>query len=404
MPTPVGVYCESAAYGDVILVSNTGLNDSSTEVVVVAGRPITMPNHTVVLLRASSGIVIFNTSAAADALLPARLAAAPAPTPETAAAPTAWTTIVEHLGYGAKSASPAAGTPPLEMLNLTENTVDYAYYVLDVANPVNARTLEVTTCGGEYVYAFADGTELERHVARTARTQHSFSLFRSSVQNISILVAAMGLSTSPSPQSCKGLVKVVAGNTSLTNAGWETRWVFAGEAAQVYTPAGAAAARWAPVASDGGNVPTSWFRTSFDLPQPLPGAAIAVAEGAPPQLAYALDLAGATKGVAWVNGFNIGRYNLELGVCSGPCAPPLHGGACYIWWRNCGLPTQRYYHVPTSLLQPSDNLVVLFEEAAAVPSSGEGPVAPSPPPGAPQLRGTARDLSRVALVALTAHP
>jgi hypothetical protein len=125
-------------------------------------------------------------------------------------------------------------------------------------------------------------------------------------------------------------VRVKAGATDLTNLGWRSSWRFAGEVSEVYTPAGAAAANWLPVDPSGGSVPTSWFKGEFDLPSVPLDVLPAVPAGAPPQLAYALDLAGATKGVVWVNGFNAGRYNLELGECDGPCAPPIHGGQCYI--------------------------------------------------------------------------
>ena len=36
------------------------------------------------------------------------------------------------------------------------------------------------------------------------------------------------------------------------------------------------------------------------------------------------------KGVAYVNGFNIGRYWLTPGQCSGACAPPVKNGHCYM--------------------------------------------------------------------------
>eukprot|EP01047_Picozoa_sp_COSAG01_P040593 COSAG01_NODE_3430_length_6105_cov_6.934565_4_plen_57_part_00 len=53
-------------------------------------------------------------------------------------------------------------------------------------------------------------------------------------------------------------------------------------------------------------------------------------------------------------------------------------------WKGCGEPTQTLYHIPAPILKPKGNLVVLFEETATtVP---------------------ARNLSRVELVALTAHP
>ena len=90
------------------------------------------------------------------------------------------------------------------------------------------------------------------------------------------------------------------------------------------------------------------------------------------------------KGVAYVNGFDIGRYWLEAGTCSGTCAPPVKAGHCYMHWKGCGKPTQTLYHVPNEVLKPKGNLVVLFEETA---NSVQ-----------------ARDLSGVRLRALHEHP
>jgi hypothetical protein len=329
-PTPLGSHCETSTFGSVVFVSNMGLNASATEVVSVPGiGSLLMPNHTVCIF--SAGALVFNTSAAPDALPPTQAVAASASTP-------AWTTIVETLGYGNMSASPAAGAPPLEQLALTRNLVDYMFYALVAPAAINASDLSIATCGGEYVYAFAGGAPLRAlepvdAAARRARVTHDFALPGGGLlaqTSLYVLVSAMGLSTSPSPTSCKGLVRVKAGATDLTNLGWRSSWRFAGEVSEVYTPAGAAAANWLPVDPSGGSVPTSWFKGEFDLPSVPLDVLPAVPAGAPPQLAYALDLAGATKGVVWVNGFNAGRYNLELGECDGPCAPPIHGGQCYI--------------------------------------------------------------------------
>lgn len=403
-PVPIGAFVETATFGGVVFISNKGTLANESQIVSVAGGSWLVPNHTVVIL--NHGALLFNTSAAPD------FAPASTAQPLSAASAPTWVTISESLGFGNNTATAPQGSPPLEMLNLTHSTVDYMYFSLTPASPVNASTLKVNTCGGEYVYVFASSgasTSAARLVSRRP-SEHLFAL-DGGAATIHILVSAMGLSTGPSPKSCKGVVRVVAGSTDLSTEGWTSRWVFHGEVEKIFTPAGAAAAAWTPVASDGGTIPTSWFKTTFDLPPP-PAGALNVLPGAPPQLAYALDLTGATKGVAWVNGFNLGRYNLELGVCNGDCAPPHHGTACYIYWRNCGLPTQRFYHIPTALLQPTGNLIVLFEETATVPVAGQGPAAPSPPPprpGAaarvePAALGTARNLGTVALVALDAHP
>ena len=99
----------------------------------------------------------------------------------------------------------------------------------------------------------------------------------------------------------------------------------------------------------------AWFRASFDLPPTAPNAT---------QTSFALDLSTMNKGVAYVNGFNIGRYWLKPGQCSGACAPPIKSGHCYMHWKGCDRPTQTLYHVPNEVLRPTDNLVVLFEETA----------------------------------------
>ena len=104
----------------------------------------------------------------------------------------------------------------------------------------------------------------------------------------------------------------------------------------------------------------------------------------PTQTSFALDLSTMNKGVAYVNGFDIGRYWLEAGTCSGTCAPPVKSGHCYMHWKGCGKPTQTLYHVPNEVLKPKGNLVVLFEETA---NSVQ-----------------ARDLSGVRLRALHEHP
>lgn len=89
------------------------------------------------------------------------------------------------------------------------------------------------------------------------------------------------------------------------------------------------------------------------------------------------------KGVAFVNGFELGRYWLKNGTCSGECAPPIKNGHCYMHWSGCDEPTQTLYHIPLPVLKPAGNLVVLFEETASV---------------AP------RDVQKVQLLELQNHP
>jgi hypothetical protein len=89
-----------------------------------------------------------------------------------------------------------------------------------------------------------------------------------------------------------------------------------------------------------------------------------------------VDLLGLNKGVAWVNGNNLGRYwpsyvAAEMGGCHrcdyrGKFTAEGGGQKCL---TGCNEPSQRFYHVPRSFLKPGEpNTVILFEEAGGDPS------------------------------------
>jgi hypothetical protein len=159
------------------------------------------------------------------------------------------------------------------------------------------------------------------------------------------------------------------------------------------TPLAPPSVAWTPAAAlkpSEAEATATWFRTTLDAPPRPQRAESRRADDAAaepyPQLAYALDLSSMNKGVAYLNGFHLGRYWLIKGKGEG-CAPPHHGPLCYMHFRHSNEPTQYLYHVPTSLLKPTGNELFLFEETAAVDST-------HPP----------RDLTKVRIVALTEHP
>ena len=246
---------------------------------------------------------------------------------------------------------------------------------------------------------------------------------------IHILATAMGMKNGgETPRDGKGIVVGSGKHIGPTFGGvpigeqpWNSTWFMPGEHLQIYAPATTNAVQWRNVngTSVGGSkndietAPIVWFRTFFDLPldggdndddsdndnddhrwNVEQGEQHAGSRSAtmtpPPQLAYALNLTTMWKGVAYVNGFMLGRYWLEAGSCQGSCAPPIKNGHCYMHWSECGQPTQTLYHVPTSVLKSTGNLVVLFEESGV------------PPNGAPMQKK--RHLNGVSLIALRDHP
>lgn len=104
---------------------------------------------------------------------------------------------------------------------------------------------------------------------------------------------------------------------------------------------GGAEVPWQPLVEvdPHGNATAVWFRATFDLPthsNSSSESATGTDSAAETQSAYALDVVGLNKGVAYVNGFNIGRYWLENGSCHGNCAPPAHGmaaGRVFVGWE-----------------------------------------------------------------------
>ncbi|GMI95420.1 beta-galactosidase 8 [Hibiscus trionum] len=84
----------------------------------------------------------------------------------------------------------------------------------------------------------------------------------------------------------------------------------------------------------------------------------------------ALDFTGMGKGEAWVNGQSIGRYWPAYIASNGGCTDTCNYRGAYSsnkCLKNCGKPSQQLYHVPRSWLQPSGNILVLFEEIGGDP-------------------------------------
>ncbi|XVE59812.1 hypothetical protein DITRI_Ditri05aG0076900 [Diplodiscus trichospermus] len=105
------------------------------------------------------------------------------------------------------------------------------------------------------------------------------------------------------------------------------------------------------------NQPLIWYKTNLDAPA-----------GNDP---IALDFSGMGKGEAWVNGQSIGRYWPAYVAPNNGCTQscnyrgPYNSNKCL---KNCGKPSQQLYHVPRSWLQPSGNILVLFEEIGGDPT------------------------------------
>lgn len=310
---------EGHDFGEVAFLANTA--EDSFLAAAYRGVNLTLSPKSVLMIdqREKAPVVVLDTATFVDER---------PSTPRVAASSVAqeWSVWSEKVGYGAKS---VVANTLLEQVRLTENEHDYLWYAAAVPNGTTAADVVAKASHGSVFNIFVDGTRL------------------------SLLSTAMGMTNSGvGPKTAKGITSVrVRGKT--VSGQWTHSWVLEGEAKRIFSPISVGSVPWAEYAKADAESPITWFKATYDLP---------AFDSAGESIAYALDLSSMWKGIAHVNGFNIGRYWLLEGSCKGDCAPPVKNGHCYMHWSSCDMPTQAWYHIPKGILKPRGNLVVLFEE------------------------------------------
>ena len=380
-------------YGNLAFLSNFGELSNQSGYFDCGGNSYFLPNHTVVIVNLASQEVLFNTSASSSEKNAVESTLEP-----TKIRITDWRYFQEKVAYGAVHNNGPQESP--DQLDITENLSDYTWYTFYTSTKGNI-SIEGKGWGG-LQYSYVDGlrsdqitepcwnrysmkrrlrvtegvrqfqekskSEADKKSVTTTATTQSVSLRR-----IDILSVAMGLTTVVSPQASKGVASVTIsgeGNISNVYTNFSTAWKLKGEEMEIFTEAGTNRVDWQTVSSpklspDDGLI---WLQGTFDVPEalhPFLGGA------QPNQTAIAVNLGGLYKGMAYVNGWSIGRYWLARGSCPTnsvtSCAPPLHGRHCFLHYEGCGEPTQSLYHIPFALLKPQHNRITLFEENNASP-------------------------------------
>ncbi|KAA8541012.1 hypothetical protein F0562_024850 [Nyssa sinensis] len=128
-----------------------------------------------------------------------------------------------------------------------------------------------------------------------------------------------------------------------------------GEALSLHTVSGSSSVEWVEGSLLAQKQPLTWYKTTFNAP-----------EGNDP---LALHMNSMGKGLIWINGENIGRHWPGY-TAHGSCSSCSYAGIynekkCR---SNCGEASQRWYHVPQSWLNPTGNLLVVFEEWGGDPT------------------------------------
>jgi hypothetical protein len=284
--------------------------------------------------------------------------------------PLQWKTWSESIS---KNLPVVTSLAPLEQLNLTNDETIYLWYRRNVTlKQASANTIvNVQTRIANALLFFLDGQflgEFDNHDHAEGGNDILLALdlshFKPNQQYLfEILSISLGLSNGVGPNRFeqKGIVgnvwldgELLVDNQTNINF-WEHQKGLLGEYLQIYTEEGSTKVDWNPEWTKGINKVVTWFQARFDLDH-----LVREDTNANPIL---LDAQGLNRGHAFINGNDLGLYWLIQGICQAkPCC-------CQHAQINCLKPTQRYYHIPSDWLKPTNNLITIFDDLGA-PSPG----------------------------------
>ncbi len=253
---------------------------------------------------------------------------------------------------------------PREQLQWTQDKTDYCWYVADVDIEREGPGVLSLTRVADFAYVFVDGelraqttpplTEGRGDPRTPAFTQQFNISLLPGRHEIAVLCCGLGLvkhdgmlNMCNMVEERKGLWGAVLWKGVPIKTEWRIYPGLSGEHKEWYR----GKEEWAVDNTVSEPRMPCWWRTRFRHP----------GEEGP----FVLDLKGMSKGLAWVNGHCIGRYWQVPAVG--------HLANDFVVQSTdqgpTGIPTQRYYHVPSSWLG-EDNVLVLLEEQGASPNDG----------------------------------
>ena len=250
---------------------------------------------------------------------------------------------------------------PIEQLLLTQDRTDYCWYCTTV-RASGKGTLSFKALG-DLAYVFVNGKlaastplplQEERGKPDGEGYAQSFELsLKPGTHQLSVLSCAIGMikhvnqiGGANQADERKGIFGDVQWNGKPLTGKWVMRPGLTGEIIDIPRTSGAGLA-WKPHSSKQSPQPLTWWKARFRKPA-SPGP-------------WALDLAGMSKGLVWVNGHCLGRYWL---INSGTETRKWLG-----WLVNPAdenIIQQRYYHLPEEWLQ-EENTVVMLDENRGEP-------------------------------------
>ncbi|XP_024019187.1 beta-galactosidase 10 isoform X2 [Morus notabilis] len=283
-----------------------------------------------------------------------------------------WEVFVEKAGIWDQADFVKNGF--VDHINTTKDTTDYLWYTTSIYVDENEGFLKkgsqpvlLVESKGHALHAFVNQ---ELQGSASGNGTHSPYKFKKPISlkagknEIALLSMTVGLQNAGSFYEWvgAGLTNVEIsgfnnGTVNLSNSTWTYKIGLQGEHLGIYKEDGMTKVNWIATSRPPKKQPLTWYKAVIDPP--------------PGDKPVGLDMLHMGKGLAWLNGEEIGRYwprkSSTLQKCVHECdyRGKFMPDKCF---TGCGEPTQRWYHVPRSWFKPSGNILVIFEEKGGDPS------------------------------------
>ncbi|CAM8885522.1 unnamed protein product [Rhodiola kirilowii] len=262
----------------------------------------------------------------------------------------------------------------VDHINTTKDTTDYLWYItrLDVSkNEVflmnGSQPMMVVESAGHALHVFVNGELQASGSGNGSKSSFKikFPISLEAGENVlALLSMTVGLQNAGAFYEWVGagptsvIIEGLRGEPlNLTSNAWINKIGLKGESLGMHKASGWNNMKWKATSVTPKQQTLTWYKVLVDAPY-----------GKEP---VGLDMLHMGKGLAWLNGEEIGRYwsikSSKNSECVKECdyRGKFFPDKCF---TGCGEPTQRWYHVPRSWFKPSGNVLVIFEEKGGDPT------------------------------------
>ncbi|KAK7282252.1 hypothetical protein RIF29_10887 [Crotalaria pallida] len=281
-----------------------------------------------------------------------------------------WDVFKENIGIWGNADFVQNGF--VDHINTTKDTTDYLWHTTSIFVGEDEWFLKngnkpvlIIESKGHALHAFVNQEFQGTGIGIPLTYKNPISL-KAGKNEIAVLSLTIGLQSSGAFYEFFGAgltsVKIEGfniGTLDLSFYVWSYKIGVQGEYLKIYQGDGLNIVNWTPTSKPPIGQPLTWYKAIVDAP--------------PGDEPVGLDMSQMGKGLAWLNGEEIGRYWpkknwLKSEDCVQECdyRGEFNPTKCV---TGCGEPTQKRYHVPRSWFKPSGNVLVIFEEIGGDPTT-----------------------------------